>query len=153
MNIERRDFLKKTGSAVTCACIGCTGIGKAAESLMAAPYPENPPGSFRVEGTKLIIDLGKHPALKETNGWANFETDDKKVIVLHPAETSYKAFENKCTHQGGPLSYKPKEGFMQCAWHGSRFDTGGAVLKGPAEKPLTEFKTALDKDELTVYLA
>jgi cytochrome b6-f complex iron-sulfur subunit len=153
MNIERRDFLKKTGSAVACACIGCTGISKAAEMLMAAKYPENPPGSFRVEGTKLIIDLGKHPSLKETGGWAAFEAGDKKVIVLHPAEPSYKAFENKCTHKAGPVYFMPKDGFMQCDWHGSRFDTNGAVLKGPAEKPLPEFKTALEKDNLTVNLA
>jgi cytochrome b6-f complex iron-sulfur subunit len=153
MNIERRDFLKKTGSAVTCACIGCTGVGRAAEMLMAGKYPKNPPGSFRIEDSKLIIDLSKHPALKETDGWAVFDASDKKVIVLHPEQSSYRAFENKCTHMGGPLAFKPKEGFMQCAWHGSRFDTNGAVLKGPAEKPLTEFKTALEKDELTVYLA
>jgi len=153
MNIERRDFLKKTGSMAACACIGCTGVGKAAEMLMAGKYPENPPGSFRVEGTKLIIDLIKHPTLKETLGWAAFEADKKKVIVVHPEQSSYKAFLNKCTHQGGPLSFKPKEGLLQCAWHGSRFDTNGAVLKGPAEKPLSEFKTALEKDELTVYLA
>lgn len=152
MNIERRAFLQKSGATVACACLGCPIIteGKMPSALMAPP---NPPGSFRVEDNKLIIDLGKHPKLKEEGGWASFEAAGRKAVVIHPATNEYKAFENKCTHQGGTFTYRHKDGFMQCVLHGSRFDTKGQVVRGPAELPLPELKTALDKEQLTVNLS
>jgi Rieske Fe-S protein len=110
-------------------------------------------GRLVVEESKLIIDLNKHPKLKEVGGSETLTAEKKRVIVLHPDERIYKAFENKCTHQGGPLSYRHKDGFMQCAFHGSRFDVNGSVVRGPAAQPLTEFRTSLNEDQLIVYLS
>jgi cytochrome b6-f complex iron-sulfur subunit len=145
MEIQRRAFLKKTGATLACVCLACGEALEAAEKNIAQ-YDA-------VEDSKLIIDLSKHPKLKEAGGSETFQADKKKIIVLHPDERSYKAFENKCTHMGGQVFYRPKDGFMQCALHGSRFDTEGNVVKGPAEKPLAELETSLDKDQLTVYLS
>jgi cytochrome b6-f complex iron-sulfur subunit len=150
MEMQRRDFLKTTGTAVACACLGCAGLAQCADKLMAPPLP---PDSYRVEGNKLIIDLNKLPKLQETGGWAATEVAGRKVIVLHPEEQQYKAFENKCPHKGGTCTYKHKEGVMQCVLHGSRFDMDGKVVKGPAQLPLHQFKASLDKTELTVELA
>lgn len=153
MGIQRRAFLKKTGATIACTYLaGCTAL-EAAETNQATYAVEG----VQSDDTKLVIDLSKHPNLKEVGGSETFQTGTmiffkKKVIVLHPDETSYKAFLNKCTHMGGQVAYMHKDGFMQCASHGSRFDTQGQVVKGPAKKPLTELKTSLDKDMLTVYL-
>ena len=144
MEIQRRTFLKKTGSALACACLAGGAALEAAQKNIT---------QYAVEDSKLIIELSKHPKLKEVGGSETFQADKKKIIVLHPDEKNYKAFENKCTHMGGQVSYRPKDGFMQCPLHGSRFDTEGNVVKGPAAKPLTEFRTSLDKDQLTVYLS
>ena len=154
MEIQRRTFLKKTGSALTCVCLaGCTAL-EAAETKQVI-YAA---GDGQSDDSKLVIDLNKHPKLKETGGSETFQTGTmiffkKKVIVLRPDETSYKAFLNKCTHMGGQVAYMHKDGFMQCERHGSRFDIDGQVVKGPAEKPLTELRTSLDKNMLTVYLS
>jgi len=43
-----------------------------------------------------------------------------------------------CTHLGCTVG-KLEWGY-QCPCHGSRFDTGGRVLRGPAQKPLPWFK-------------
>ena len=144
MEIQRRTFLKKTGSTLTCLCLAGGSALEAAEKNIT---------QYAVEDSKLEIDLNNHPKLKEVGGSETFQADKKKIIVLHPDERSYKAFQNKCTHMGGQVSYRPKDGFMQCALHGSRFDTEGRVVKGPAAKPLTELRTSLDKDQLTVYLS
>jgi cytochrome b6-f complex iron-sulfur subunit len=143
MEIQRRAFLKKTGSAIACVCMAGGAALEAAEKNIT---------QYAVEDSNLIIDLGRHPKLKEIGGSETFQASRRRIIVLHPDEKNYKAFENKCTHLGGQVSYSHKDGFMQCALHGSRFDTGGNVVKGPAEKPLTELRTSLDKDQLTVYL-
>jgi Rieske Fe-S protein len=144
MEMQRRSFLKKTGSALACACLAGGAALEAAEKNIT---------QYAVEDSNLIIDLNRHPNLKEAGGSETFRAGKKKIIVLHPDEKNYKAFENKCTHMGGQVSYRPKDGFMQCALHGSRFDIEGHVIKGPAEKPLTELRTSLDKDQLTVYLS
>jgi Rieske Fe-S protein len=47
---------------------------------------------------------------------------------------SLVAFDLTCTHLGCTVKATAR-GFA-CPCHGSRFDTGGGVLKGPASRPL-----------------
>jgi cytochrome b6-f complex iron-sulfur subunit len=144
MKIPRRTFLKSTGATFTCICLAGSEVLIASEKNLE---------QYAADDTKLVINLNEHSKLKEVGGSETLKAGKKKIIIIHPDEKGYKAFENKCTHLGGQVAYKPKDGFMQCALHGSRFDIQGNVVKGPAEKPLTELRTSLDKDELTVYLS
>jgi nitrite reductase/ring-hydroxylating ferredoxin subunit/uncharacterized membrane protein len=64
-------------------------------------------------------------------------------LVLARTEHGFAAFEDRCTHKGGPLSDGALIcGVVQCPWHGSQFDVEtGAVKHGPAEQPITTFWT------------
>ena len=59
-------------------------------------------------------------------------------IVLARTEQGYAAFDDHCTHRGGPLADGVLVcGTVSCPWHGSQFDVQtGAVKAGPAEKPI-----------------
>ena len=46
-----------------------------------------------------------------------------------------------CTHMGGLLHWNDAEGSWDCPLHGSRFSPDGAVLEGPATKPLRRRKS------------
>jgi nitrite reductase/ring-hydroxylating ferredoxin subunit len=62
-------------------------------------------------------------------------------IVLARIESGYVAFDDRCTHRGGPLSDGVLAcGTVQCPWHGSQFDVrSGAVAHGPAEEGIATY--------------
>lgn len=74
-------------------------------------------------------------------------------IALGKCADGVHAFQDRCTHKGGPLS----DGALidckvQCPWHGSQFDIAtGRVVAGPAERKIEVFEVEERKGE--VYLA
>ncbi len=62
-------------------------------------------------------------------------------IALGKCSDGVHAFQDRCTHRGGPLS----DGALvdckvQCPWHGSQFDiTTGRVVAGPAERQIKTY--------------
>lgn len=65
--------------------------------------------------------------------------DDR--IAVARTERGCAAFQDRCTHRGGPLSDGVLiNGTVQCPWHGSQFDVHtGAVKCGPAEQPIATY--------------
>jgi nitrite reductase/ring-hydroxylating ferredoxin subunit/uncharacterized membrane protein len=63
-------------------------------------------------------------------------------IAVGRTEKGYAAFQDRCTHRGGPLSDGVLIcGTVQCPWHGSQFDVHtGDVKCGPAEQPIKTFE-------------
>jgi len=68
---------------------------------------------------------------------------DVRVAVAR-TENGYAAFQDRCTHKGGPLSDGVLMcGTVQCPWHGSQFDVHtGEVKCGPAEQPILTYEVA-----------
>jgi 3-phenylpropionate/trans-cinnamate dioxygenase ferredoxin component len=58
----------------------------------------------------------------------------------------------KCTHVGGPVDRGPVTGTtVTCPWHGSQFDLrSGAVVRGPALKPLKSYRVHVESDGLEI---
>lgn len=67
-----------------------------------------------------------------------------KRIVIARTETGVVAFDDRCTHKGGPLSDGALAcGTVQCPWHGSQFDVAtGAARRGPAADPIATYPIA-----------
>jgi nitrite reductase/ring-hydroxylating ferredoxin subunit len=65
-------------------------------------------------------------------------------IVLARTESGHMAFDDRCTHKGGPLSDGVLAcGTVQCPWHGSQFEVAtGAVARGPARHPIDTYDVA-----------
>jgi uncharacterized membrane protein/nitrite reductase/ring-hydroxylating ferredoxin subunit len=59
-------------------------------------------------------------------------------VALGRTEKGFAAFDDRCTHKGGPLSDGALIcGTVQCPWHGSQFDVeSGKVKCGPARKAI-----------------
>lgn len=94
-----------------------------------------------------------HPAALDDGTIDVGSTDELKVnqmklvraglqrIVIARTEDGYAAFDDRCTHRGGPLADGALAcGVVQCPWHGSQFDVHtGAVKHGPAEEGITTY--------------
>ena len=65
-----------------------------------------------------------------------------KRIVLGRTSKGYVAFNDRCTHRGGPLAAGAMIcGTVQCPWHGSQFDVEtGEVKAGPACEKIVTYK-------------
>jgi len=68
----------------------------------------------------------------------NFSHKGEDAILVN-VEGSFYAYANRCTHLGCSVIFK--DGLFRCPCHGSHFDPlNGAVVKGPAKKPLKKMK-------------
>ncbi|MBN9418035.1 hypothetical protein ABS71_06750 [bacterium SCN 62-11] len=73
-------------------------------------------------------------------------------VVFH--EGKYYAWEDRCTHDDGPLGQGPLEGCqIECPRHGARFDIRtGRVMAPPAFTPLEIYQTEVDQDQVYVEI-
>ncbi|MFF0146687.1 SDR family NAD(P)-dependent oxidoreductase [Amycolatopsis sulphurea] len=60
---------------------------------------------------------------------------DRKGVYRH-YDGGLHAVSLRCTHLGCFVRFNPDERSWDCPCHGSRFDVDGAVLEGPATRPL-----------------
>lgn len=62
------------------------------------------------------------------------------------------AFDDTCTHKGCSLAKGKLDGTtVTCPCHGSQFDvTSGAVLRGPAQRPVRSRLVQVEGDDLLV---
>jgi nitrite reductase/ring-hydroxylating ferredoxin subunit len=80
-----------------------------------------------------------------------FEVAGTRVNVSNVGGHLY-AFDDTCTHSGCSLALGELEGAtVLCPCHGSQFDvTTGAVLGGPATRPVRSHAVAIDGADLLV---
>lgn len=73
----------------------------------------------------------------------------ERITLARCAEGIF-AFNDHCTHKGGPLSDGAIVGCaVQCPWHGSQFDLrNGRVIAGPAQEHLKTFDVEIRGGEI-----
>jgi nitrite reductase/ring-hydroxylating ferredoxin subunit len=88
----------------------------------------------RIDGANADDSLEDVSRGLEMNQMKLVHVGGKRVAVGRTGK-GYAAFQDRCTHKGGPLSDGVLMcGTVQCPWHGSQFDVlTGEVKAGPAE--------------------
>lgn len=154
--LSRRGFLD---TALSVSVIGLTAAGLCLCTLTGCVKkdrtPEIPAKWLQVKKDRVVILVGKVSALRNVGGSAKFThpKNRTRVIVVHPEPGRYAALSDRCTHRGRPLEYNGKTRRLRCINRGhSEFGLDGAVLKGPAPKPLRVFRTLLLAQTLEVFL-
>ncbi len=136
--MDRKEFLSIVGlGAAAFAAQYCLGCKAADDQTITGPS--------NVDFT-LDLTAPANAALASVGGYIY-----KNGIIVARTAGGYVAVSFTCTHQGGTVTYDNGAGNFYCPNHGSRFATSGAVVNGPADRPLTHYNTSLSGTSLRVY--
>ncbi len=72
------------------------------------------------------------------------EVDGQTVGAYRAPDGTVHAVSLNCTHMGCTVKWNSAETSWDCPCHGSRFDCDGAVLNGPAVRPLSQVEVEID---------
>ena len=136
--MNRRHFLTAAASAASLVAIGC---GDGVISGVAPKIVVLPTGP-------VTIKVGDHPELA-TNGV--FAVVFSNIGVKRTGPAAFDAIQLVCTHEGCAVLVTSNTQ-LDCPCHLSRFDGNGAVVRGPADRPLPRYTTSYNAstDILTI---
>jgi len=125
------------------------------QRLLGIPATARPvdESCWQYVGGKLCIDLGKAAELKPPGGALRCEGGDlpQRVLVVHGEDGEYRAYHNRCTHQGRRLDPVAGTGTVQCCSIGkATFDAAGNQVHGPAPQPVARFSVERDGERLVI---
>jgi Rieske Fe-S protein len=126
--LSRRDFIKLSTNALF-GLGGIIGLGGLFRYFNY--FPPEAPVEFD------LGDIANFPV-----GSRTIRSDIPAVIYNNAGEVVAQSLV--CTHLGCTIAENGAE--FACPCHGSRFDENGAVLKGPAQKPLKNLRVEILED-------
>jgi len=106
------------------------------------------------------VEFGEYPALQQVGGSASLSAPGFKddhcgkdgILVIQTAAGTYVALSSSCTHQCCTVGFDAASGEIVCPCHGSRYDTTGKVVHGPAQAPLQQLTVCADECGVLVTL-
>ncbi|MEX2152960.1 MAG: ubiquinol-cytochrome c reductase iron-sulfur subunit [Gemmatimonadaceae bacterium] len=138
-SLSRREFLASAAGAAGLVAVAGCGDGFVSPLVTQAVLPPGP----------LTITVADFSQLA-TPG-VLVRVPGEAVAVKRLDASSFEAFSMVCTHQGCLVGITNGQQF-DCPCHFSRFNSDGAVVRGPATQPLPNLTTSYDPatDQLTI---
>ena len=144
--LDRRSVLVGSCGVCAVALAGCAayGTGQAAPAPVPSAQSE---GSSSGGGAGAAS--GKLAATADVPVGGGIILPDAALVITQPKAGTFKAFSAICTHQGCTVS-TVESGTINCPCHGSQFAIAdGAVVNGPAKKPLPAKKITVSGGAIT----
>ncbi|GAB4289850.1 MAG: hypothetical protein Kow0090_02750 [Myxococcota bacterium] len=110
------------------------------------------PRMLYAKAKKVAFSISKAENLKEVGATSVLEIKGEKILFIRVSETEVKGLSSNCTHQKCDLKYNKQSQKIECQCHGSKFDTDGKVLNGPAEKDLRNYSARLDGERIILEI-
>lgn len=146
--MSRRQFLLAGGALVTLAAVGLPGSAEAAQALLKS-YPKLRIGSLSALKKGMPVDFA-YPYPEVRNILVKLGSVAGGGVG---AEKDVVAFNQQCTHMGGPLdgTYKPDHQILgPCPLHLTTFDLTryGMVVSGHATESLPQIVLEVQGDDI-----
>ena len=133
--MDRRQALGYLGSGLLGLC-GCAGLPTYLATLKG--------GAIELSWDEVGSSIEEGKAVRiRASGLA------EDIALLRLEDGSLQALGTTCSHLG--CQVRPRGKFLLCPCHGSTFDWQGAVVRGPAQKPLKSYQVAVFEDRITIY--
>ncbi len=150
----RRQFCVRTcqllalGGAVAATLESCaSGSPTSANGL--GGVSALPTVSGTLSGSTITVSTVSGTPLATVGTLALVTTGGGDVLVARTDASTFMALSAGCTHQSCEITGFSGQIYV-CPCHGSRFDTSGRVVNGPAVSPLPQFQTQFSNDVLTI---
>lgn len=79
-----------------------------------------------------------------------FRFGAQPALLVRTASGEFRAFSAVCTHLNCTVQYDNEKRQIWCACHNGLFDLNGKVAGGPPPRPLEQYTTHLQGDEVVV---
>jgi Rieske Fe-S protein len=101
----------------------------------------------------IDIDLAAHPELSTVGGQAAISVPESllEIVVAQIDDGCFIAAWRICPHGACDVEWRDDERDLWCPCHGSRFDTQGTLLQGPADRDLRTFPVEVREGRLRVF--
>jgi Rieske Fe-S protein len=150
---SRREFC-----AGACRGLAAATLGAAVASLLEGcntfTYPTPVTALQTLHGPEangsIQVTVDGSP-LAASGGAALVSSSAGPLLVVRTGDTTFSALNGTCTHRTCTITGYINQNFV-CPCHGSRFDTTGAVVMGPAQVALGEHATQFANGVLTIQL-
>ena len=141
IEVPRKTVLAGAGIGLAAAVVAACSSGSdpepsASSASSSSSAPEAPPGSAEAAAitTTAEVPVGSGVIVD-------------KIVVTQPVAGDYKGFSAVCTHTGCTLN-EIADGTINCPCHGSKFSLDGAVVNGPASRPLDTVAVRVQGDSI-----
>jgi cytochrome b6-f complex iron-sulfur subunit len=137
--VTRREFLAKSAAAAA-ALVAVEGCG---DGQIGGP------GIAPSSGT-TVVTLASTPALANVGTVVSISPDR---ALVRTGATTFAAFSMICTHEGCLTEINTQRNRFECPCHQSIFSNAGAVVQGPADRPLETLTAAFNATAGTVTVS
>ncbi len=149
VQLGRRDFAKKIGGFALVSPLVLSSLISCSSDDDAAELSEEEVEAIIFEDGRVTFDLDILFSLTQEGGW--LLVNQRNFLILNTGNDQFAALSSICTHTGCRDAWSFSSNILTCACHGSRFDTNGNVVQGPANAPLASFETSVENNILTVF--
>lgn len=132
--MNRRTFFSWGAAGFVALVSGvAVSFGAVVRYLVPSVYYE-PPQSFKI-GNPADFAFGAPTFLPE-----------EKIFVFRDRDKGFSVASAVCSHLGCTVAHFQSDQRFHCPCHGSVFGADGAVLHGPAPKPLQWYEVTMARD-------
>ncbi|MCL4507304.1 MAG: ubiquinol-cytochrome c reductase iron-sulfur subunit [Chloroflexi bacterium] len=153
--ISRRDFTKAImtlAGSIMGAVVALPGIAYLVSPGAKAQKSE----SWKSLGAFANYPVGDPTAFSFTttrgNGWEK-TVKSSTVYVLRGAGDDVRVFSNICTHLSCNASWHKDVNHYICPCHDAHYAIDGAVVSGPAPRPLDQYEAKIESGNLLIHFS
>jgi Rieske Fe-S protein len=147
----RREFCAHACHALSLAALAAIAQGCSSPTSPSGSAPGIPTTSGSITGGTLQVTIDSSSPLSGVGTAALIENSAGRFLVARTGTDTFVTVTAVCTHEGCTITGYTNQVYV-CPCHGSRFNTSGSVISGPASRSLRTYATSFANSTVTISL-